>query len=336
NLAIVVPPALKTGLGGGDYLSFYAGGRLAFSPDLYNPAAVAALQSDLGWQTRNLPFMRLPAYAALHWPLSRLPYPVALGVWLAANLAALAACIWLAPAALRPTAALVLAWLLPAYVALQQAQDTPLILLFLTAALLLLGKSDLAAGALLALCAFKIHLFLGLAVFVLRRGSKALWMGGAATGALLALASFATQGPDWPRRLLAAAATPAGNRLDNMPAFPALWHDQPFLIAAAAAAALALAWIAAGHRSRPAALALSLAPGLLVSPHIYLQDWLLLAPALTLALANRSRIALAVLAPPIAVLALLGLRIVPMAALALFALAAAREAWASRREPMIG
>ncbi|MDX2154861.1 MAG: glycosyltransferase family 87 protein [Bryobacteraceae bacterium] len=337
NLLIVVPAAVRAGFGGGDYLSFYAGGKLALSESLYEPEAVAAVQRELGWESASLPFTRLPVVALAHRALTAVPYEAAHVVWQCLNAAALGVYLMLLPGGSRTAGAVVLAWLLPAYVALQQGQDTPLLLLCVAGALATLERREFWAGVLLGVCAIKAHLFLGAVVFVVRRGSKGMWAGGAAAGAVLALSSTALQGWDWPQRMLQAAAQPDTNKMELMPALvPMLQGAGVGWVVAAVAAIGTLCWVAAGHGDRRAALAAAIAPGLLAAPHIYLQDWTLLAPALLLGLTKGGMwtrwTAMAVLAPPVTLLALLGWRAVPVAALAVFAAVLACDRLEARSE----
>ncbi len=78
-LAAFATPGGRTGQT--DFLSYYTGARLAWTPGLYSPGQVHALQSQYGDPAALRPFVRLPFYAALLWPLGRLPYFTAHLVW---------------------------------------------------------------------------------------------------------------------------------------------------------------------------------------------------------------------------------------------------------------
>ena len=60
-----------------DFGAFYAGGTLAFTPQLYStePADLVRRRDILG--CNGGPFIRLPVFAALFWPFAKLPVAVA-------------------------------------------------------------------------------------------------------------------------------------------------------------------------------------------------------------------------------------------------------------------
>ena len=87
--ALVHGPALRLTLAGStDFMSFYAGGRLLGTPDLYSRSRAWQIQSTTAGSSSNRPFIRLPFYAVLLWPLSRLPYLPAMYLWQLLSVAA--------------------------------------------------------------------------------------------------------------------------------------------------------------------------------------------------------------------------------------------------------
>src|SRR5450432_2949265 len=65
-------------LGDDDYLSFYAGSRLAATPLMYDADTVRRVQIEaVGRTGPSQAYIRMPWFALLFWPLSQLPYPVA-------------------------------------------------------------------------------------------------------------------------------------------------------------------------------------------------------------------------------------------------------------------
>jgi hypothetical protein len=72
-----------------DFNQYYAAGSLAGTGHLYDWPAIQARELEHG--ARAVPFGRLPAFALAMKPFSALPYSIARGLFLALELAALAA-----------------------------------------------------------------------------------------------------------------------------------------------------------------------------------------------------------------------------------------------------
>src|SRR5579862_5364190 len=78
--------------GQNDFVQLYAGGRLAASPNLYDRAAnLALIQDTIGLTMETVVYTRPPFYAALLWPLARLPYLAAYAIF---SLASFCSVIW--------------------------------------------------------------------------------------------------------------------------------------------------------------------------------------------------------------------------------------------------
>ncbi|MFB3826875.1 MAG: glycosyltransferase 87 family protein [Bryobacteraceae bacterium] len=269
--------------GSNDFLAFYAGARLVGTPDLYDAEAAREIQASASGMTGNaLRFIRLPFFAAGLWPLGTLPYPYAYWIFQGLSLAALAAFLLLWPGD-RAAAAVLCCWSVPLSMNLASGQDVTFLLLWLALALRFHGKHPAAAGALLALCAAKFHLFFGLPLLLLAQRRWRMTAGFAAAGAALAAVSFAVSGPHWPAQFLAAVTAPSINpgvkAMPNLNGLLAGAPAAPALEIALAALTLGLVWRAARRREFGLAMAAALAGGILVSHHAYPTDCALLIPA---------------------------------------------------------
>jgi hypothetical protein len=211
-LAVIASPYWKdVALGHTDYLSFYAGGRLAFTPNLYDaPHAMAEQLRAAHVMGKGTYFIRLPWFAAAMWPLARLPYLTGQFIWEAILVAGLVAFVALWPRPPFLVRVAILCYSIPALTSLRMGQDPPLLLALMAIALVLLcrGKPVLA-GLVLSLTLAKFHLFLPLypaALFARRwRLASGLFSG----TAILLVVSFLVGGIDWPQRYFAAMADPA-------------------------------------------------------------------------------------------------------------------------------
>jgi hypothetical protein len=211
-LAAIASPYWKdVALGHTDYLSFYAGGRLAFTPNLYDPPHAMAEQLRAAHvMGKGTYFIRMPWCAAAIWPLARLPYLTGQYIWEALLLAGLVAFVALWPRPSFPVRVAILCYSFPALMSLRMGQDPPLLLALMAIALVLVYRGKpVIAGLVLSLALAKFHLFLPLypAVLFARRWrfASGLFSG---TAILLAV-NFLVGGFDWPQRYLAAIADPA-------------------------------------------------------------------------------------------------------------------------------
>jgi hypothetical protein len=277
-----------------DFLSFYAGGRLAFSGHLYDPERVLAEQQRAGGVSgENLHFIRPPWFAAILWPLSRLSYWPAYVLWevLAAAAIGLFA-VWWSPPGVGGNV-LALCWSLPALSALLAGQDVPFLAAEMALAALLSRRGQpFAAGMVLALTQAKFHLFLPLwPIFILARRWR-LVSGMAAGNAALVLASCAAAGWRWPIEYLAAiqrdAVTPG---IEHMPTFFHALHGLgPYWPVLVPLAPMSVAiWFA--PRRLTAELAIAAAPAMMIPfvSHTYLFDGIVLLPLLVSTLSAESK-----------------------------------------------
>jgi hypothetical protein len=263
---------------GWDFPIFYAGGRLAGTPQLYSADAIRAIeQREAGCSQPPSAFIRLPYFAGVMVPWARLPFWTSFLLWRLSSMAVVLAFIWLWPAP-RLWSLLAFAWSMPLGYDLSMGQDSAFLLLWLALGAALLAKGrDFAAGLAFSLLLAKFHLFLLLPVLLLGR-RRALW-GGALGTALLLAACFLVQGPHWIGQFLGAIGD---SGIDNATAFPNLRG----LAHGSTAVEVLLTLVVAGaavYIIRQADFALGMAAtltgGFLISHHMTNSDMVLLVPA---------------------------------------------------------
>ncbi len=210
-LGVIAGPYYKdVALGHTDYLSFYAGGRLAFTPSLYDPPHAMAEQLRAARvMGKGSYYTRMPWFAAAMWPLARLPYLTGQYIWEALLIAGLAVFLALWPRPSWPVRVAIMCYSVPALMSLRMGQDPPLLLALMAIALVLLYRGrPVIAGLVLSLTLAKFHLFLPLfpAVLYARRWrfASGLFSG---TTILLGI-NFLVSGMDWPRTYLKAITDP--------------------------------------------------------------------------------------------------------------------------------
>jgi hypothetical protein len=273
-----------------DFLSFWSGARLLGTGHLYSPEHMYAIQRQVGPAGELRAYTRPPFFAALVWPLGKLPYRPALIIWQVLNLAALAGVIWLWPRSV--IAVLMFCWFLPTWIDLGAAQDITIFLFFAAASLALLRSGrPFAAGLVLAMCGIKFHLLLLVPLWIVARRLWAYGIG-AITGALaLTAVSFAAAGRDWPWRYsdLLRVHDRMARSPEKMPNLSGLFEGAPLAaiwVGLFSIAVIAAAWYAMRRMPLDQAFAIALCGGLLITPHAYLYDCVLLVPVL-LILADR-------------------------------------------------
>ena len=325
-----------------DFLPLYVGAKLAGTGDLYDPHAYYAFMIHrFEALHESLRFTRLPFYATLLWPLSRLSYETAYLVWWLLRIVALAGfvALWRIPSRADTVMFTVLS--LPVFASLAAGQDTIFLLLLIAMAFRCWEKDrHFGAGFALSLCAIKFHLFVLLPLLFLRQRLGRMAAGFAAGGAALLALTFAVEGWSWP---LEYAGVLTDGRVhpgaDSMPNLHGLFAAAPhgrYLEAATAGAVVASAWVMLRKVSFPSAFGLTLLGGLLLSYHSYLMDAALLLPALLIVLSTTRRFWLKaagalLLSPPAALLLVSHppWSYVTQAALALFFFASAYDLWSA-------
>ena len=286
-LAVLGPGLVCTVHGLTDYMDLYAGGKLSFTADQYNVSRVLAVEAHAtGFYSPTRLFMRLPFVGLLLWPLAQLPYAISSTLWELACLVALAlfAALWPDD---RKRLVSACCWSLPVWMTLAEGQDTAFLLLWLTlAALALQSKRPVAAGLMLSICAAKFHLFLLLPVWMIANRLWRVACGLSIGGSVLALLSFVAGGPSWPVRYYRLLANPANNPYAGiMPNLHSLFFGSAqglwFEVIGSVVVA-ALVWSAVCKADLLSGLAIAVAGGVMVAPHDYMADCVLLLPLLVM------------------------------------------------------
>jgi len=329
--------------GTNDFIAFYAGGRLAGTADLYDRDRVRQVQLErVGVTGEAWRFIRLPYYAALFWPLAQLPYRPAYLVWQLLSLGAAVGFVWQYRVAPRGVTTLMTCLSLPLAASFLNGQDLAWLLLWIALAAHWRGQDrPFLAGAVLALCAAKYHLFLLLPLLVIARREWRLGAGLAGGAAAIVAASFAAGGIDWPLKYYEVLTDPQIHPgAAVMPNLHGAFSFAPSLApleSAATALVAGAVWLVARWGSFEYGLAAVLAGGLLAGYHAYLPDCALLLPALLIVL-TRSRwhwlrmVAMALLAPAVYFLVLLQTpwAVVVPGLVTVVVAAMAAESWGSR------
>jgi hypothetical protein len=273
----------RTGRCGSDFSAFYAGGRLFWSGSVYDQRAVLELQREIvGCAETGNAFIRLPFFAILMAPLGLLPYPAALLIWKFVLGLMAAGFVWLWPGPRWRTAAFVFCSL-PMVTGFAYGQDTVAVLLLVAGAVRLLrSKRPRAAGALIAMGAIKIHLFLWAPLLAVARRRWGVLAGWAAMGAGLAAISFAAAGPHWPMAFLASALNSKSNpHVETMVNFRGMFHGMDNAAIWEMVASLILFAVVARALLRwpfEAAACLALAASVPIGHHSYAYDLVCLLP----------------------------------------------------------
>ena len=295
-LAVISKPYWsRIALGYTDFLSFYAGGRLAFTPGLYDPQQSMAVQLRVAHvMGEGTFFIRMPWFAAAMWPLARLPYIPAQLIWQGLLVAGLITFVALWPKPTAAVRAVVLCFSLPAMISILMGQDVPLLLACMAVSLMLLQRDKpVLAGLILSLTLAKFHLFLPLfpAVLIARRWKFAGGLFGGAS--ILTGVSFLVSGADWPWRFLAALKDPAITpTISTSPSFYYLIHGTPAarnLAMAAIGIALMVFYLRMARNDVQFLIAAAPAVILPLLPHAGAYDCLLLTPVAMLALEGASK-----------------------------------------------
>jgi hypothetical protein len=288
--------------GHNDFVAYYTGGRLAFSPGLYDPAAGAQEQlKAVGFECRRLPYTRPPWEAALLWPLAQVPYLQAWVLWAVALTVSILAAVALWPGLPRWLAYFLLAAYAPAVFAVINGQDVPFLLLLLAGvAALANGGLLFGAGLLLAAGQIKFHFLLPVVVMLVAGRQWRALAGGAAGTAILTVASSLVAGPDWPWRYLKAILSGAIN--ENVACMPTFYYAlRTFpgggILWAALLAVPAWAMWRVGRRGSVADM-LVVSPALVIPlvNHVFTADAVLLFPLILLTFVRSQRMPLRVLA----------------------------------------
>jgi hypothetical protein len=269
-----------------DFSAFYAGGKLAGTPQTYSRDAVFAEEDRaVGCHTDNLIFIKPPFYAVLMWPVAQLPFGTAIVLWRLLGVAALGLFVWFWPGD-RFAHLAGIAWFMPVITSINTGQDVAFVLAAVVGGLLLLRRGSMfAVGIVFGLCAIKFHLLLLLPLLILHRRWWRLALGVLTTGAAFAAISFAAYGLSWPALYRQALSDPRLNPYPwNMVNLTGLfrYHYEWAIPAALVVAALCWYLITAGKLEL--AMAAVLAGGTLIAPHNTISDGVLFLPLLFLSM----------------------------------------------------
>lgn len=277
-----------------DYANFYCGGyifRTEGTPAVYDfPTMQKAYARIFPRERIVLPFIRPPFYAAVLSGLTLMSPNVGLVVWVALNTLALFASFFVIAKAggmEMSTVAWHAAIFFPAVYSFFNRQDVAIVLLLASTGFLLAVRGQpFLAGLVFSLCAIKFHLFLLLPLgFLIQKNWRAL-KGTLAGGGALLLISTALMEPrsmaDYFHMLLFRTAA---NIDVNPQRVTVLWNlpGGDLILVPVVVLAIACVILVALRQPAPQAIAAALLGSLLLSPHIYVSDFLLaLLPCLVL------------------------------------------------------
>jgi Glycosyltransferase family 87 len=284
NLGPPIPYRITHGLN--DFMSFYAAGKLCGTRDLYTPmSAIREEWNATGYYGMHIPVVRLPFFALMMAPFSRLPYRTAYAVFQALSVLSIVAFIWMQGRAQeRARGLMVCVTSFPLLLSVGLGQDVTFVMLLVAVFLRYWDEKPEVAGVALALCTIKYHLFPFMAVVVLLRRNRRLVASLLASLAVLAVLSFAVAGPSWPSQYVA-QITRSWDVPDHMPnvravllgtSHPLLYNCLLCVIVSALASSAAVRW----RKNLPLCTAIALAAGILVTYHVFLQDCAILIPPL--------------------------------------------------------
>lgn len=328
--------------GRNDFIPLYSGPHLIASGELYDNARLLEKEAEVtGFFSAAHGYMRPPFVAGLMWPLSQLPYRVALRIWQAASLAALIGFVLLWPSRNRQLVGLTVAMSIPALMVLLNGQDIHFLLLVLAASarLHLSGRPTLA-GAVFALCAAKVHLFVLTPVWILARKEWSFLSGLLYGGAALAVLSTMVAGWRWPLEMWAEAQNPVFSpALSAMPNLHGAFARLPASFLGEALFSFGAAWAVwtiARRSSFLPSFAAALLGGILLARHSYIADVSLLVPAALVVMGSTESMltklgAALLLAPPMLFMALQG---APYSVALVFISWAVLMGWALDRKPL--
>jgi hypothetical protein len=307
-----------------DFIVYWeAARRLSAHLDPYNTAAASAAawkQLSIAHPPYPLPYAYLPELAWLLTPLGRLSFRTANAVWLGASLVCIGAALGLLISIARrdakhPDAATLLVCAATITVAsvsgIAEGQVDGLLLLLAALALALLPGRRLLAGALLGLAAAlkpQILWFVPLALLMVRewRTLVGMLIGGVGSLALSLAIVRPSQLGEWLRQLV--QGLPAPSSTVSLPGIVTDWGGPAAALVAAiglALIALAALWWVRERLDARTALGLGIVLSLLIAPHDYSHDLLLLgvlAVAAALIVGWSRTLAVAVIALDIATL----------------------------------
>jgi hypothetical protein len=273
----------ESGWQGDDFAEFYAAGELAGTGDLYDSDAIHSIETSYHSGSFSLPYLRLPFEAWLLKSLAAFPYSIARAIWHVTTTGAVILAMWLWPLAGAGRKGVTAGWFFPVANCIVCGQDAVFVLLFAAfGAYFLRAKREWLAGAALGCCFFKFHLGIGIAVMLLatlrwRVIAAAAFSAGAQIGA-----SFIVE-PGWLAQYVGAIREPGADRgivaMPNIRGLCSWWpHYGPMIGISLAVVVLAAVLAATRKQDATLSVALALAAGVLVAPHCFVYDWVVVLP----------------------------------------------------------
>ncbi|MCS7316041.1 MAG: DUF2029 domain-containing protein, partial [Bryobacteraceae bacterium] len=264
-----------------DFYAFWAAAKLA-DQRIYDADAVGELQHRECPEVGAKRFIRPAIQALILYPLGRLPFRIAYGVWFLLNVAACLALLRLRGS--RPAETVATALYLPLIWSFGLGQDAPLLLLAFVAGTRLLNRGrTCTGGALLAACLLKPNIFFAVPLLLATRKQFRPLVTMCAVAGLLACAATLGAGLDWPVRFVRAALANEAQISPNIVGLPGLIPAAgPGLWLRAVLAGFAIPVIILGTRKlglEPALNAAS-AAGLVFAPRAMIYDGVFLLPVL--------------------------------------------------------
>lgn len=278
-----------------DFAYFYSFARAGLTygdPRMYEPAIQRAAVDVLFAGSPLLVVVNPPPLAWLLTPLTLIPYPVALWIWTASMIAALAvSALLLAPPDRYWRVLFTASWLgfLPAYLLFVSAPLAPLVVLSLVLAWKLINhEREVAAGLVLAIGLLKPTLAILVPFALLAAGHRRLFISWLAAAAVLVLASAAALGVNGIRSYIALSTSFAANPYYlRWSLVPLLGDGISWLVAVAllAAATMLVAW-RVRHNCTEHVIAIGVMGSVLINHHMTPGDLMMLLAPIWLLLRN--------------------------------------------------
>jgi hypothetical protein len=274
-----------------DFVTFYAGARLAGTPELYSRTANLELNKSLVGEDMNVMYIRPPFYAAILKPLAWFPFLSAYALFTSVSLACY---LWFVVRFTKECPALpfLSAISLPFLASLLAGQDASFMMAILGGSILLTRKNrDFAAGLVLSLCACKFHIFLFIPVLLLlKRRWRILGGGLCGTLALTALGLIANgygSLGQWIHVLRNPWINPDASGMPNLHGLVTILNgDLRLEVVLIAVIFLGFFWMTLLTDNFQLLFAAALVCGLLVSYHSMIDDELVLFPVMILVLSS--------------------------------------------------
>jgi hypothetical protein len=329
-----------------DFLPFYVVAKYVGAKDFYAESSRAASEESLQQGQIPMPFVRLPFYALLLYPLARMKYATAYILWqIGSVLSLLAGSLLWRP--YRASVALGCAWSLPIAMVLIRGQDVSLMFLLLSLAVALAyDEKPGLSGGMLAMCAIKWNIVLTLPLLVVKHQSPRFRAGFGLVVLVLIALSFLVAGIDWPGKyiqlILLPEVSPHASQMPNLRGLIQHAPFFPYVAAVMASAVLLLDWMVVKSTcTLEYKMAATLVSSILLSPHAYVYDCAVLIPFLVAVAYQTSRtglryISILLLTPALyALLSLPGCYFIPSAALLLFLIVLAIDATRKEGSPAL-